>query len=300
MPPSGGASRQAENEVEVVGAHRHPVRDAYHGLLSLGWLATFGVIAAGFLGLNAAFALAYLAMGGIAGAREGAFADAFFFSVQTMGTIGYGAMYPKSVAANVLVVAESVVGLVVTALATGLVFNKFSLSRSRVVFSREVTISPMNEVPTLSFRVGHDRSNSIVEAHVRVALLRTETTREGVSFYRMTDVALVRDRSPAMSRSWTVLHTINEQSPFHQATPASLAAEDVELVVTLVGTDDTSLQSVYARHRYTHDRIVFGVRHADMLRELPNGRVRVDVRRFHDLVAAEEPSWDVPGTARER
>src|SRR5262249_22633364 len=157
--------------------------------------------------------------------------------------------------ANALMVAESVVGLIVTALATGLVFAKFSLTQARVAFSRHVTISPVDGVPTLSFRVGNERGNTIVDAMVRVALVRTETTVEGVLFYRMYDLHLVRERSPAVSRSWNVFHRIDEGSKLYGATPESLKKEETELIVTIIGIDDTSLQPVHARHRYIDDEI---------------------------------------------
>src|SRR5204863_9261444 len=124
-----------------------------------------GVIVVLYFALNAAFAALYMAVGGIANARPGSFADAFFFSIQTMGTIGYGGMMPASRAANLVVSVESVVGLLVTALATGLVFSKFSRSAARIRFSRRVVITPMDGLPTLVFRVGNERSNFVVEAN---------------------------------------------------------------------------------------------------------------------------------------
>jgi inward rectifier potassium channel len=276
-------SNQSE-EVVIVGAVRHPIRDAYHALLRMGWTMTIVTIAVAFLGLNAIFAMGYVLVGGIMHARPQNFADAFFFSVQTMGTIGYGAMYPETTGAHLLVVAESVVGLIVTALATGLVFAKFSLTQAVVAFSRNVTIAPVDGKPTLTFRVGNERGNTIVDATVRVAMVRTERTAEGVLLYRMYDLKLVRERSPAMSRSWNVFHTIDESSLLHGATPESLKKDEVELLVTIVGTDDTSLQSMHARHRYVDSEILWGARHADILSEREDGVLVLDVRRFHDTV----------------
>src|SRR5207237_4930059 len=129
-------------------------------------------------------AVGYLIVGGIAHARPDSFLDAFFFSVQTMGTIGYGALSPETPGANAVVVVESITGLTLTALATGLVFAKVSLSTARVVFSPEAVICPRNGVPTLMFRMSNQRGNQIVGAHIRVALGRTEKTAEGEPFYR--------------------------------------------------------------------------------------------------------------------
>ena len=145
----------------------------------------------------------------------------------------------------------------------------------------------MDGAPTLMFRVGNERGNHIVEAQVRVVVVRTVRTKEGVTFYRMEDLPLRRDRSPAMNRSWTVMHVIDERSPLHGATPESLARDEVEFLVTLVGTDDTSYQPVHARRTYEHTALAWGARHADVLSEAPNGDLVLDVRRFHELVAME-------------
>jgi len=273
-------------EIRVLGAQAHPLRDFYHALLRWSWSRTFAVLAAVFLGANAAFALAYLGTGGIAHARPGSFADAFVFSVQTMGTIGYGALYPAGAGAHVLVVLESFVGLALTALVTGLVFAKFSLPTGRLVFSRDAVVSAMNGVPTLSFRIGHDRGNQIVDAQVRVSLTRTERTTEGRTFYRQIDLALARERILSLSRSWNVLHPIDDRSPLQGADAARLEADEVELQVLVVGLDDTTMQPVHGTHRYLASRIRFGMRHADVLSEAPDGALVLDVRKFHDLEPA--------------
>jgi inward rectifier potassium channel len=287
------APTTTEDEVSVIGAPRVPLRDIYHAFLRARWPVAIAFIVAAYLALNACFALAYLRFGGIAHARAGSFADAFYFSVQTMGTIGYGAMFPETRAANLLVVTESVTGLIVTAVATGLIFSKFSLSSSRLVFAKRAAIGPMDGVPTLMIRLGNERSNRIIEATVRVALVRTERTREGMLFYRMVDLVLTRERSPALSRSWTALHPITAGSPLHGHTPASLRAEEVELFITVSGVDDTSHQPVHARHKYTDEAIVWGARHADVLSEQEGGLLVLDLRRFHDLTPTE-PSADFP------
>lgn len=276
-----------EDEVRVIGANRLPLRDIYHAFLRARWPVALGAIVLGYLGLNALFALVYVQVGGIAHARPGSFADAFYFSIQTMGTIGYGSMFPETPAANALVVAESVTGLIVIAVATGLVFTKFSLATSRIVFARQATIGPMDGVPTLMFRLGNERSNRIIEAMIRVAMVRTERTREGMLFYRMYDLALTRERSPVLSRSWTAMHRITPESPLHGHTPASMKTDEIEIFVTVVGIDDTSRQAVHARHKYTDEAVVWGARHADILSEDEGGVIVLDLRKFHDVTITE-------------
>src|SRR5579863_1531502 len=259
--------------VTVIGAPRTTLRDFYHLFLRARWSLALAAIVTAYLALNAVFAVAYCALGGVANAKAGSMFDAFCFSVQTMGTVGYGAMYPSSRVANVIVIAESVTSLIVTAVATGLVFAKFSRSTARVAFSAQAVIGPMDGVPTLMLRVGNERGNQILEATIRISVIRTEKTREGATFYRMYDLRLTRDRSPAMARSWTVLHTIAPDSPLFGATPESTEKQELELVATLVGVDDTSLQPVHARKRYSGPEIVWGARHADVLSEDDQGNM---------------------------
>jgi inward rectifier potassium channel len=277
---------------EVIGLPRHPVRDAYHNLMRAPWWVTVALLVGYLFVANALFALAYMKSGGIAHARPDSFADAFFFSVQTMATIGYGEMVPRSVFANVMVVFEAFTGVAVLAVATGIIFAKFSISGARVFFTRDAVISPMDGVPTLAFRLGNERGNSVVEAQLRVVLLREEKTREGHRMYRMYDLPLVRDRSPAFTRTWTVLHRITSDSALFGMTPESLVERGVEIAVTLTGTDETSVQPIFASHTYFEDEIRFGARHADILEELERG-LRIDFRKFHDVIDTE-PTPEFP------
>jgi inward rectifier potassium channel len=285
----------ASYHIEVQGEPREAVRDFYFKMLRLPWRVTIAAISGSFLLANALFSLAYLlfAPDGIANARHGSFADVFFFSVQTMGTIGYGNMYPRTGAANVLVVAEAITGLTLAAVWTGLVFAKFSRSTARLVFTRRAVISPMDGVPTLMFRISNQRSNQIVDARITLVMIRTEQLPDGGTFYRMVDLKLQRSRALSLSRSWSVHHTINDHSPLHGETPESLAAKDIELQVLTVGLDDIFMQTVHAQHRYFANQIVWGARHADILSETPEGNLVLDLGKF-DVVEPTKPTETFP------
>jgi inward rectifier potassium channel len=270
---------------EVRGFKRSIGGDWYHLMLRAPWWFNVLTIACGFLFVNLLFALAYLRVGGVAGAHG--FTDLFFFSVQTMGTIGYGSMYPVSFGAHILTTAEAIAGVFVVALATGLLFSKFSMLRARVRFASSAVINPMNGVPTLMIRIGHERSSQVVDALVRVVFSRSETTKEGVAMYRMYDLKLERERIPALSRAWTVLHVIDEKSPLYGSTPASLKAVEGEFLLSLSGVDETSGQMLHARHTYEDVHIRWGERHADMLSRLPDGRILVDMTQFDRTVPCE-------------
>src|SRR4029077_4125296 len=272
---------------------RAPLSDFYHALLGLPWWVSIAAISGAFLTANALFAVLYLIVGGVAHAGAGSFRDAFFFSVQTMGTIGYGAMFPESTSANVVMVVESIVSLLLTALATGLVFAKFSRSTARFVFTRRAVISPVAGVPTLMFRLGNERRNQLVNAQIRMVMGRTETLPEGGSFYRMIDLHPTRERALSLSRSWNVVHPIDASSPLRGETPATLAEKEIELTVMVIGTDDVSMQTVHASHRYFDKDIVWGARLADVLSETPDGNMLLDLGRFHD-VESTAPTSDFP------
>jgi inward rectifier potassium channel len=259
--------------------------DLYHFLISGSWPRLLGFVALGFVASNTVFALGYLAVPhSIAHAHPGSFSDAFFFSVQTMATIGYGLEAPRTLWANILVVFEALVGLVGLALVTGLAFAKFSRPTARVVFSRQAVISPHEGVPSLMFRMANARGNNIVEAQLHVVFVRNETTTEGDTMRRFYDLDLVRRRSALFRLSWTAIHPITERSPFHGASPADLEAVQAEVVVSLLGFDETFSQTIHTRYSYRSTDIVWGARFVDILRQRPDGESYVDYEHFHDLV----------------
>ena len=185
-----------------------------------------------------------------------------------------------------MVTLESIASLVAVALATGIVFTKFSIPVARLEFARGVAIYLQDGVRTLAIRLANRRRNFIVEAQVRVTFIRAETTKEGIFFYRLYDLPLVRDRSSALGRSWLVLHRIIEGSPLENMTPESLRTADVELNVAVSGIDGTTYQTMHALHRYMPEDFRFGERFADMLSAKPDGRLQLDYAKLHDTVPA--------------
>jgi inward rectifier potassium channel len=276
--------------IKIKGWHRQRVGDGYHWLLTLRWLQ-FGLLWVGvYLGAISLFALLYwLQPGSVAGAKPHSFADDFFFSVQTLGTIGYGDLWPKSFYANVLVTAEAFVSLALTAVGTGLIFARVSRPTARVVFSRHVVVTPRNGVPTLMFRAGNTRMNQILEADVSLTLARRGFTQEGVEFRGFTDLKTVRGHSPLFGLTWTVMHTIDEASPLYGHTRESLEKDFAELVIVLSGVDDTFAQRIHARHSYLPHEIAWGRRLADIILQSEDGGRWVDYSRFHDLHQDDDP-----------
>ena len=288
LPRGARKVHQQGSTFYVVGDERQLLRDAYHTFLNLPWSAALGLIAIAFFVFNVGFALLYLEVGGIEGA-DGSFTDALSFSVQTMATIGYGVMHPESNPANGAMIVESMFGIIFTALATGLVFAKFSRPTTRVRYSSVLVITQFDGKPTLMFRIGNRRSNVIVEAQLHVVAMMTTTTVEGELFYKATDLKLVRDRQVGMTRGWTVMHVLDETSPLHGMDAAAIAAAELEVYIALTGIDSITMQSVHSVHQYTDAQVKLGHRFEDTLLPLPDGRFVVDLRKFDAVVSDTVP-----------
>ncbi len=274
----------------VIGEQRAFLRYAYHNFLRMRWSASLALIAAGFFAVNVVFATVYVLIGGVDNMPEGSFWNALVFSVETLGTIGYGVMSPKSVPAEVVMMIEAVTGLIVTALATGLVFTKFSRATARVAFTSNMVITPFEGKPTLMFRLGNRRANVIVQAQLSATLSLTIVTQEGETFYRMHDLKLVRDHMAGMGRGWAVMHVIDETSPLYGMDAAALKKAEAEVQVSLTGLDDVTMQTVHSMHIYEDDKIKFGHRFADTLRPLAGtGDFVLDLRQFDVVVPDSTP-----------
>ena len=259
--------------------------DFYHQVLTVSWPLFFVELAGAFIAVNLVFAFLYvLDRGGIANARPGSFADAFFFSVQTLGTLGYGVMAPKTLYTNLLVTVESFSGILTIALFTGIIFARFSRPFARVVFSNVAVVAPFDGVPTLMFRAANQRGEAILDAGIIVTLARQHTTIEGVTMRRFQELKLLRSNTALFALSWTVMHPIDQDSPLYGLSPQDMLDRDMEIVVMLNGLDEIVADRIYARHAYWADEIVWNRRFVDVISATPNGRRVVDLTRFHDTV----------------
>lgn len=275
--------------IRQVGLRRRLMTDVYHRLLTCTWPRFLGLLMAFYLASNAGFAVLYwLDPGGIENARAGSYADAFYFSIQTLATIGYGRFAPLDTYSHLLVTVESAVGLLWSALTTGLVFAKFARPTARVMFSRVAVITSRDGVPSLVFRLANERSNQIVEAQLRLTAFRTEKTLEGETVRRYHDLPLVRSQSPMFTLSWTAVHQITESSILYNQTPESLLAAEVEILVTFIGVDNTFAQTVHARHNYSVSDLRWNERFLDILHRDEHGRRYADFRHFHETTAVPD------------
>ena len=281
-------TRGKADRVTTYGLDKRWWKDPYHSALHIPWWGFLLVASSIYLAANLFFAGLYLLQpGAISEVGSGDFADAFFFSVQTMATIGYGHLIPQTVYANILVTIEALTGMLMIALATGLVVARVSRPPARILFSRVAVIGPHDGQMMLSMRAGNERRNQIVQADVTMSVLRKEQTREGSTMRRVQDLRLLRARTPVLALTFQLFHPIDADSPFHGATPESLAAEEIELLVTITGLDETMSQPIHAQTSYSAEEILWDHRFVDIFGYTEDGARAIDFRRFHDVAPVE-------------
>jgi inward rectifier potassium channel len=260
----------------------------YHALLVMSWPRFLGYVTLFYLVVNVLFALAYLACGPAALVDPGgtlpgpAIVRAFFFSVETFATIGYGAISPAGIAANLIMTAESLAGILAVALVTGLVFARFSRPTARVRFSRSALVAPYAAGgEAFMFRLANERHAELVQVEVRVLFSHSAVTPDGQRTRRFVELALERQRVAFLPLAWTVVHPIDEESPLRGLSAGALEARDAEFLVLLSGTDDASHQVVHARTSYKPSEVTWRARFGGMFNPpRPDGKLSIDVGRL--------------------
>lgn len=255
-------------------------KDAYHFLRTATWTRITLLFGGLFLVVNLVFA-AVLYLGGAEVMNAHGFLDDFWFSVQTLATIGYGYLAPADTLANAVVTVESFVGIALTAVITGVFFARFATPYAKVIFSRVAIIGDHDGKRTLMFRMANARATAIVEANCHVYVSRDEVLAGGEPMRRIYDLPLRRATSPIFSLSWLVTHTVDATSPIADLTPETLAAANLNIIVTFQGIDDRLAATVHTRYAYNADDIVFDRRFADIFRTDPEtGKRYLDFENF--------------------
>ena len=259
-------------------------RDIYQWVLSLTWSRFAALIAGVYIGINLLFAALY-SLGGdcVAGMKPGLFLEAFFFSVQTLATVGYGHMYPQTPYAHVVTTIEIISGMFWLAVMTGLIFVRFSRPTARIVFSDSVVIAPFNGQPTLMLRVANLRSHSMVEAEFRIMFTRDEPLLEDGEMFRCFHALKLHfDRLIVFPAALTLRHTIDESSPLYGETPESLEANRALLMASVVGVETVIPAAVQSQQDYSWRDIRFGEHFVDIYTDHGDGRLTVDYARIHE------------------
>jgi inward rectifier potassium channel len=272
--------------VHTHGLPRAHLQDVYHYAMVLSWPWFMAVCAAAFLALNTVFAGLYLLSDqAIANLSPAGFLGAFFFSVETLATVGYGDMHPATLYAHVVATIEIFLGMTSVALITGVMFARFSRPRARILFARNPVVSTMDGRKTLMIRVANARQNMIGDASAKLRLLRNERTPEGHTFRRIFDLKLRRDEQPMFILGWSLMHDIDEDSPLKGVHLGTADAADTTLILSISGIDETTSQTMLSRFSYDCSKILWGHRYVDVLYTDDQGQSHMDYTLIHDTVA---------------
>jgi len=295
-----GVNKDGSFNLRRIGSPRFRPYELYHQLITMSLPRFAAVLVGGYFAANACFAALYMALGLENFARPGdaapvaGFLDAFFFSAQTLTTVGYGHIYPNSPAASAVAAVESMTGLLGFALACGLLYGRFSRPHARILFSRQGVIAPYRGLTGFMFRIVNERHNQLIEVEASVSLsMRDPET--GARTYAA--LPLERSRINLFPSNWTIVHPIDGESPLDAMTEVDLKAADAEFIVLIKAFDDTFAQTVYARSSYKADEVAWGARFAPMV-ELPaDGMAVLDLALLDTLEAVALPSSEARGTA---
>jgi inward rectifier potassium channel len=284
--PRGGSRRVKIGKREFVSHGIPPAvfQDLYHYFMTVSWPQLFVTIAAFFLLFDLLFGfLFHLVPGCIANLNPPGFAGDFFFSVETLATVGYGDMHPQTAYGHTVAMIEIFVGLMSLAVITGLMFARFSRPKARFLFAKAAVVRPIDGKTTLMMRAANARQNVIQDASAKLRMLRDEVTEEGFRIRRIKDLALVRAEHPMFVLGWNIMHVIDDASPLKSETAESLRDSASVFILSVSGTDETTGQILMARAEYPNSAIHWNASFRDILEQTEDGTMHFDYNKFDDV-----------------
>ncbi len=277
-------------QVVTYGLPRRPWQDLYHLFMTMSWPRLFATYGGVFVLFNLVFGLLYQAQpDAVANLSPSGYWGRFFFSVETLATVGYGDMHPATVYAHIVASVEIFFGLMGLALVTGMMFARFSRPTARILFARRAVVRQFDGRQTLILRAANERQNVIMEASAELRLIRDERTVEGARIRRIYDLPLRRSEQPMFVFGWTLLHVIDEASPLYGINPETLVAAKGYLLLTIGGTDETTGQTLMSRQEYFPAAIHWNHAFVDVFTAGEDGIDHLDYTRFHDVEPLPEP-----------
>src|SRR5580692_2331779 len=286
--------RYGQFEFVKLNAQKFDLRDTYHLVLTLSWPGFAGLIFGIYLLINVVFASLYrLEPHAIAEMAPGSFFDAFFFSVETLATVGYGHMYPETFYGHLITMLEIMVGMFGLAVITGLIFVRFSRPTARMHFSKVAVIAPFDGVPNLMIRIANLRHQAMVEPEFRMILIRDSITAEGEEVRRFRSLKLEFDHLIAFPAVLTIRHPIDEKSPLFGMTSEDFRRQSVHILASVVGVDTVIVAPVQSLWDYSFEQIEWNRRFVEIYDQNKEGDWTVDYGRIdetHDVSPMQNPT----------
>ncbi len=273
--------------MERVGDPKFRSYEIYHDLITMSWPKFFSIVISAYFCSNLIFATIYYLVGvehltsidlQLSPGRK--FLEAFFFSSQTLTTVGFGRIAPMGTLTNFIAAAESMLGVLAFAIATGLLYGRFSRPLAKLLYSTNAIVAPFKEGTALMFRLTNLRHNQLIEVEMNVTIAYFEKGSQTRAFERLS---LERDKVSLFPTSWTIVHPINEESPFYHVDEFTMAEMKPEVIVLLKAFDDTFSQTIYSRTSYHSSEIKWGQKFKPMLNVKPNGQTIIDLGKLNDV-----------------
>ena len=296
--PADGVARLrlGSYEFKKKGVSRFDLRDAYHLAVALTWPQFLAALLALYLSVNVVFTILFwLVPGSVANARPDSFSDAFFFSIETLATVGYGKMYPATLHGHMVASIEIVCGLAFTAVLTGLTFVRFSRPRAKLIFAANPVVAMHNGKPTLMVRIGNGRAAVLADAKAQLNVLLTETTTEGKVFHRAQELQLERAHIPIFPLFWTLMHVLDEGSPLNGYDAARAVKANAQVFVAIEARDPTLATTVHDIRNYPAEDVRFGMRYTEAVTTARDGTPVLDLTAIGalepDVGDRQEQGW---------